>query len=266
METVFEIFNNYGWGGIAGLAAIGVIFLIIKYFNNKLTDDVKDGMAEISDKMTTEMSKTNSELITAIHKTNEQLIDHIIHQDQKKQDDHTEKYDQRMDVTNEINSKLKEIALYYNSYRACIFEFHNSSQNLLGVPFAKYSCNFESPGKVSGSQWMPLITLCQNMPFATISNIYSKLSKEDNGQLVYNNCMEDNSEFFNDCPVLYSLMTNVPNVKHIVYIALYDNNRKMIGILCLEYHCDIPSHLEMNQLEIESAQLSSILNLRYKFN
>ena len=78
--------------------------------------------------------------------------------------------------------------------------------------------------------------------------------------------MNDNSEFFNDCQVLYSLMSNIPNVKHIVYTALYDNNRKMIGILCLEYHCDIPSHLEMNQLEIESAQLSSILNLRYKFN
>ena len=61
-------------------------------------------------------------------------------------------------------------------------------------------------------------------------------------------------------------MSNILNIKNIVYTALYDNNQKMIGILCLEYHCNIPAHLEFNQLEIESAQLSSILNLRYKFN
>ena len=256
MNSIFDIFLNYGWGGILGIAAMGCIFLIIKYLNQQLGSQVKDGMTDIATSITSSMSNQNDKLITSINDTNKQLIDFVVNSHKENIDKHNIKLDKRIAVTEKVNQALKDILLYNNASRVMIFEFHNSSQNLSGIPFAKYSCNFEwfAPGQIAiGHE-------CQALPFSTISSVVRELIDAQQDQIVYDNI--DILE--NISPSLHSLLKK-SHAQSVIYNAMYDSNNNLIGLLVLQFNTNIPEHVELHKLMVQTAQITSMLNLRNEF-
>ena len=47
---------------------------------------------------------------------------------------------------------------------------------------------------------------------------------------------------------------------------MFDNQNNMIGILAIEFNNPISENLNLEELKIETAQITSILNLRYKYS
>jgi hypothetical protein len=45
---------------------------------------------------------------------------------------------------------------------------------------------------------------------------------------------------------------------------MYDKNNVLIGLLVLEYQTPI-TNINLNQLHIQTAEITSILNIRYKY-
>jgi hypothetical protein len=66
-------------------------------------------------------------------------------------------------------------------------------------------------------------------------------------------------------PALVSIFID-SKTKAIVYTGMYDKNNILIGLLVLEYLKDFdPNKLNLQQLNIQTAEITSILNIRYKY-
>ena len=143
MEILFNILDNYGiWGGIGLLICMGS-FLLFKWLENKLSDDVTTGMEKVGEKLTNQISKQNDKLVNTIIEQQDKLVNHVLNKESIQEENHNNMLNERIVLTEEINTSLKDIMYIHNSQRAFIIEFHNSYKNLSGVPFAKYSCTFE---------------------------------------------------------------------------------------------------------------------------
>lgn len=257
MEILFDIIEKYGiWGGV-GIVVCMALFLLFRWLGNKLSDDMSTGLEKVGEHLTTQMSKQNDQLTTTIIEQQNKLLDHIIHNDNQSKENHSNMLNERIELAEEINMNLKDIMQIHNAQRSFIIEFHNSFENLSGVPFAKYSCTYEWFEK----GLMPLGTVCLALPFSQMANIVTEVIKSPNQQKVYTDLslMEDNN------PALFALLKD-ERTKAIVYNAMYDKHNQLIGCLCLEYQIPLEEgHLNLEQLSIQTAQLTSILNLRYKF-
>ena len=75
--------------------------------------------------------------------------------------------------------------------------------------------------------------------------------------------MNDVAEY---SPALLQLIQSEQNVKQIVYTAMFDNHNIPIGLLVLEYTISYNlSEEELNLLKIQAAEITSIINIRYKY-
>ncbi len=256
LSVILEIFDKYGWWGILGIAAIGGMFLLFKYIGNKITDDVTDGMEKIADRVTTSISNQNEQLVSTLSKQNETLIDALVHGKEKTEDNHKNMLNEKINIAEDINMKLKDIMQIHNSQRAFIIEFHNSYENLSGIPFAKYSCTYEwfERGLV------PLANRCIGLPFSSMASIVRDILNNPDNQMVY----ADMEEMEANNPTLFMMLKD-PKTKEIVYTGMFDNHNTLIGLLILEYQTPV-DHINLNALKLETAELTSMLNLRYKFS
>jgi len=278
METIFEIFNEYGWWGLLGIVLCAVVVLCAYYIKNRLTADVSTGLEKvgealtnqlskqndqltiglekISENLTTQLSKQNEQLTSTIVSQQEKLINYLIDKEDKENANHSNMLNERMILAEDINMKLKDIMNIHNSQRAFILEFHNSYQNLSGVPFAKFSCNYEWFDK----GMIPLGYRMIGLPFSSIANIVLNVIKSPNKPTIYN----DVEKLKDDNPQLRMYIDE--DVKTIIYTGLHDNNNILIGLLVLEYTTDVNSdNINLNQLCIQGAELTSLLNIRYKY-
>jgi hypothetical protein len=82
---------------------------------------------------------------------------------------------ERMTLAEDINQALKDIMNIHNAQRAFILEFHNSYQNLSGIPFAKYSCNYEWFDK----GLTPLGHKAVGLPFGSIAKVVYDVVNSD---------------------------------------------------------------------------------------
>ena len=255
LSVLFEIFEKYGWWSLLGIGAIGCMFLLFKYIGNKITDDVTDGMEKIADRMTTSISNQNEQLVSTISKQNETLIDALITGKNKTEDNHKNMLNEKINIAEDINMKLKDIMQINSSQRAFIIEFHNSYENLSGIPFAKYSCTYEWFEK----GLIPLSNKCLGLPFSSMAGIVRDILNNPNNQMVYT----DMEQLESNNPALFTMLKD-SRTKAIVYTAMFDNHNTLIGLLVLEYQTEI-EHINLNALKLETAELTSMLNLRYKF-
>lgn len=259
MSSIFSIFEQYGWPGLLTIILIGIVWFLLRKSRNDFKDDITKGISDIATSITDSISKQNDVLIKTMQEQNTQLINHIIENKQHDKEIHDEMISQKMELSSEINSNLLTVLNVNNADRVGVIEFHNSYNNLLGVPFAKYSIQYEQTKR--GAYIEPLSTKCSNMPFSTISGIVDDIYHSDGWQIKYEN--------INDIEVksstLYYLLNEV-GAKALIFNAMYDTNNKMIGILFLEYHHEIPNHINYDELKIDTAQITSIINLRYKYN
>lgn len=261
MEHIFSVVDKYGiWGFIMIIFCMGM-FLLTKWLGKKLSADMSSGLEKIGSTLTDQISKQNDKLINTIVDQQSKLVEHML--DQKSTDDlnHNNMLAERINLTEEINTSLRDIMHIHNAQRAFIIEFHNSFKNLSGVPFAKYTCTFEWFDK----GLVPLTQKCQALPFSSMSRIVADLLKAENNQIVYT----DIDKMEEENPQLFSLLANKNELKPqaVVYNCMFDRNNTLVGLLVLEYKTELKKgHLNLDQLKIQTAELTSLLNIRYKYN
>ena len=255
MEKLYDIFLTYGWGGLIGIAFLILLIYNGKVIVKKLTNSMTSGLEDVGKKMTDEMTSQNQKLVDTIISQQDKLLDHIINSKSEEKLNHNSMLEKRIELSDEISTSLREIGLTHNSQRAFILEFHNSYQNLSGTPFAKYSCTYEWFEK--GIE--PIQFKCKDLPFSSLSRVVSNLLKSKNQQVIF----DDMEKFERACPGLFAMLKD-DRTKQVIYTSMYDKNNILIGLLVLEYHY-IPQKINLNQLHIQAAELTSILNLRYKY-
>lgn len=257
-SSLFNIFEKHGMTGVVIVVFGAIIILLAKWLYKNITSNLDNGMEKIATKITDNMSIQNQLLIDTVNSQNEKMLNYIINKENIKTEKHNEMLNERMDTSAQISEKLKDILYANGADRISIFEFHNSFQNLVGVPFAKYSCTFEwfKPGIQS------IQTKIQAMPFSSISLVVKDILNNGGRQIKYDSikCLEQGN------PVLYSLLKTY-KVNAVIYNALYDSKNNMIGLLAIEYHhSSIPNNINYEEIKIDAAQITSILNLRYKYS
>ena len=258
MDVIFDIFEKYGWGGIIAIVLCILVYFVGQWLSNKLSDDMSTCLEKVGEKLTEQMSKQNDQLLNTIVHQQDKLFDHLLHKEANDKEIHNEMVTDKIQLADEINTSLKEIMLSHHAQRAFILEFHNSNNNLSGIPFAKYSCTYEWFDK----GLFALSGKCNSLPFSHIARITSEVIQTDKQIKIYNNMklMEDNN------PSLVSTLKD-SKTKQLVYSAMYDKNNILIGMLVLEYqkeHEIIDE--EINELGVQTAELTSIINLRYKYS
>ena len=259
MDIVINFLDKYGWGGILMMAVGMAIFFAGKWLSNKLLDNMTTGFEKVSEKLTDQMSKQNDQLLNIIISQQNKMFNNIINKRTNDTKKHNEMLLDKIKIAEEINMALKEIMLYHNAQRAFIIEFHNTSSNLSGVPFAKYSCTYEWHDKGV----YPLMGKCDSLPFSQIAKVTTDVLNSKRQIMVYT----DMKRFADENISMWSALAPAKSkTKAVIYVAMYDKNNVLIGMLCLEYQTEHKfADEEINQLGVETAQLTSIINLRYKY-
>lgn len=258
MENILDIIEKYGLEGCIGIIICIIIYVFAKWIINKLSLNVTSGLEKVGEKLTDQISNQNDKLMDCMVEQQKHLIDYIITKEHTVIDNHTKMMNDRMALAEDINSKLKDIMQIHNSQRAFIIEFHNSNQNMSGIPFTKYSCTYEWFEK----GLLPLGNKCVGLPFSSIAKVVQDVINSTNQQVIYTDMIRLEEEN----PALVSFVRD-SRTKCIVYNGLHDKNNQLIGLLVLEYQEHInPKHINVNQLAIQAAELTSILNIRYKYS
>lgn len=256
MTVLFEIFKLYGWWGLLGIVICIVLFLMSKHISKKITKDVTNGLDKVGENLVNKMSEQNDKLTNTIIDQQKQLVDYIIKKDISRQENHNVMLNEKMELSEEINMTLKDIMNIHNAQRAFVLSFHNSGENLSGIPFPRYSCFYEWFDKGLS----PLQFKCRNLSISSLSHVVNELKQAENQQVIYNiDDLQQNS------PSLYALLKEDLS-ETIIYTGMYDKNNMLVGLFVLEYKKENSiDHLNLNQLHIQVAELTSILNLRYKY-
>lgn len=267
MNSVVSIFEQYGWAGINAVIICIALFYGGKYVIKKLTTNMKTGLEDVGEKLTDKMAEQNDKLAEQLANQNDtlvktivdqqgQLLGHLLDNKQNEQKNHNEMLGERMALTEEIKDGLKDIGHIHGAQRVFIVEFHNSNQNLSGTPFAKWSCTYEWCEKnVSSVQFA-----VKDLPFSGLSGAIAKLYNSHEQQLIY----EKTEDLLDDCPALRDLFTKYP-CDSIICTAMYDRDNVLIGALILEFIDTDMSKVNLNQLHIQAAELTSLINVRYKY-
>ena len=257
MEILFKIFLEYGWWGIFGIVICVGLFFGSQYMIKKINKNMSSGLENIGKELTKEIAEQNKELVNTIISNQDKLLDHILNKHTVEKKNHNDKLQEKMKLSDEINMALKDIMNIHNAQRAFILSFHNSGENLSGTPFPKYSCDYEWFDK----GLLPLQFKCKNLSFSSLAHIVNNILKSNNQQIIYN--IEDLSQH---SPSLYALLKDDLS-ETLVYTAMYDKNNNLIGLLVLEYKKQNSlKNVNLNQLHIQAAELTSIINLRYKYS
>ena len=256
-SSYIQLLANYGWSSIAITAGVGLIYLAVLYLGKKISKNVSNGMEKIANDITTNMSQQNENLINIISKQNDKLVDFIISNENTERETHKNMMGDRMSNSTEINMKMKDVMNINNAFRIILYEFHNSVNNLCGIPFAKFTVNYEW----FGIGCHPIASKLSAVPFSMISGVVNEIMEGDGRQLV----IEDISRLTELSPTLFSLFTD-DGANGLIFNAMYDSNNMMIGLLMLEYDNGIPATVNLQELKIDTAQITSILNLRYKYS
>lgn len=230
---------------------------MFKKFGNNLVSNMSSGLERLGENLTNQISNQNIKLVDTIVDQQKNLVGYLLNKDLNEKQKHDNMLGERIILADDVNMKCKDIMLKHNAKRAFIIEFHNSYTNLSGIPFAKYSINYEWFDKGV----YPLQYKAQGLPFSGLAKVVKDIYNTPNQQIVY----DDLESFEKENPVLMSLFKDDFN-KVIIYTGLHDNRNMLIGFLVLEYGDNYdPNNVNLDQLRIESAEITSMLNIRYKY-
>lgn len=236
VDFITEIFKNYGIVGLLCCIIVGLLYYLIKNILDKKNELLETTLSSGFDKMTEGFNTMNSNY----QKQNEILIDALSNtvktviesHDESKRVSHSESMAKRMNVSGKINDELYDMMVTYRARRAMVFEFHNSKENLNGLPFVWYDCIYES----TQPNVEKILQKCKDIPISQTMSIIKDLTNHD-GYLVYNRENIMNLKSKNGMIYIWLLENNV-NIENIVYIGLYNSDNLMIGVITLEYTND----------------------------
>lgn len=230
-DFIVEIITKYGINGLV-IAIIGglIMFIILRTINkfgNNLTLTLSSDLDKLSLEMTKNITAQNDKLVNKISEQNSKLIDYFVNNTERTKDEHNKNLNKLMDMSQSLKQKCHELLDITHSSRVSILEFHNSSYNLNGMPFAKYTMTYEWPAK-----GVPTIQeFYRDMPFSIIANVYSDLMNSPNDYYIYYDIesMED------DNPVLCQTMKK-RGTKSEAFFSIIDDNNQIIALLMIEFH------------------------------
>ena len=257
MDLLFDIGETYGIWGIIGVIVCMIMFLLIKWVSKKMFNDVSSGLEKIGENLTEQLSKQNESLTKVIIEQQDKLFNHLLDEKKNEVKRHNNMVNDKEDLAVDINNSLRDIMNIHNSQRAYILVFHNHNENLSGVPFVKFSCKYE---------WFeqgydPLFATCKDMAFGSIAQIVQDVRRSDMQCVIYT----DLEKFRAENPSIYHYIKSDQS-KAFVFKAMYDKNNLLISLLVLEYNYDIdPSKINLNKISVQAAELTQLLNLRYKY-
>ena len=257
ISFLLDIIEQYGWfGGVVVVLSI-VVWLLIKFILDRLSTDVNTMSNNISDKIAESMTKQNESLVAIMNNQNDKLIDFLIKTNSDEKNSHSSMLESKMNIASDVNDKLKDITNYTNADRVSILEFHNSSNNLLGIPFAKFSCTYEwfKPGIV------PLMMKLSGLQFSILSSVVKDILNGNKQYIIY----ESINDIKYNNPALYYELEQA-KVKSIIYFAMYNNNNCMLGLLSIEYHNNKMNKdiLNFNEIIYDVLRVTSLINLANK--
>ena len=170
---------------------------------------------------------------------------------------HAETIETRLKITPEVKSVLKELLLQTHACRAFVFEFHNGTTSLGGLPFIYMSCTYEVLSQTASSQ----LHARQRMPFTLFDSIVTQLVQRD---VISVDC-RDKSELYD--PIIYNTMKK-RNTSLLICSKLFDEHKRVIGFVGIDY-CDQPGRVlfrddegaikEMEKIVLREAQALSTL-------
>ena len=272
LDTLYQIFQQYGVTGLIFVAMTTVIVILGNQLLKNLKGNVNNRLDTLATTITDNMSSQNKVLIDSLNnqndklsdsltKQNTQLLDFITNQQPAKKQKHDEMFKERVNTTRDINMKLREICLTHDAFFAAILEFHNTSTNLCGIPFAKFSCNFEY---VEQKKPRTLLSVVQSFPFSMIEPVITDImNTHDSRQVIYKDVDTLPDEFDS----VDNIFLQMPIKPHgMIANAMWDNDENMIGLLIIGYKNEVPDNVQSDEIKIDTAQLTSIVNLRYKYD
>ena len=265
-ETFIKIFDTYGWPGLIGVVGIIIMTYFLNTNQKKSDKKMEDGFDKLAEAMMTQNNKLVDVLSTSISTSNQETQKQLFniinttlctHDDDKK-NAHDEAFSYRMDVSNEINDYIKEINDTYRANRTLLLEFHNSKENLNGLPFAWYDISFERQSRDT----MALQSKGKNIQIQNIVFIINDINHAPNNIVHYS--ANDMEHIYEKSSVLYAQLKEI-DAKDLIFSGLYNKNNKLIGILCIEYndrHPYIEQNIDYNDINLRSEQLSTLLRFK----
>ncbi len=262
METFFNIFESYGLTGILLSLICVVLYFVIKYYGNKLTNDMTNGLEKIGKDLTQQLSDQNNLLTKTIIEQQSILLNHFVNEKKNEQVRHTKMIEEKEDLAVDINEYVTIINNVHHAQRTYILEFHNHNENLSGTPFVKFTCKYEWYDRQKYPFYIPFIGFINDVAFAAIAQIFKDVRLSENHCILYN----DLEAFGNKNPSLYYYIVK-DTTKSLIFKGLYDKNNILIAVIVLEYdHIINNKDINFNKLHVQAAEITQLINLRYKYD
>ena len=266
-DTVITIFQNYGWPGVIAVVFIIILTHFINSGQKKSDKKMSEGFEKLSDSMIQQNNKLIDAITTSITKNNQMTQDQLFniinrsikYEDNRKREQHDDKFNYRINISNNITSILKEINDTCHAARTIIVEFHNSNENLVGLPFAKYDATFEWLNRDVST----ISSKLKDMQIQIISPIIPLL-KDAHNNIIHFDENDINNVIYHKSSVLYSQLKEI-NINDIIYSGIYDNNNKLIGLICIEFtnkHPYIDNNVDYESINTLTEKISLLIQMK----
>ena len=144
---------------------------------------------------------------------------------------HSETVKTRLKITPEVKSVLNALLLQTHASRAYVFEFHNGTTSLGGLPFIYMSNTYEVLGQTASSQ----MHARQHMPFTLYDSLITHLIQQD----VVTVDIRNKSDAFD--AIIYETLDK-RGTTVLIGTKLLDEHKRVIGFLGIDY-CGHPNKL-----------------------
>lgn len=242
LDSLFKLFEQYGWPGMIAVIIILVIYGLITRKEKKSLSVIEKGFTNITDAM----AKQNDNLINAITISNEKtqerlfsLVNKTITDNETiKEQRHKYSLSKREEVSEQVDEILFDILNMSHAQRVIMIEFHNSKENLDGLGFLWYDVQHEKQQKGIDS----ISTKVRNLQATNLRPIVKRVNNSKSH--IIRLSAKDIEDIYSESTVLYSYLKEKDiNVSNVIYAGVYNNEtNSMIGLIAIEYQNEFPYH------------------------
>lgn len=209
VEKYAELINRYG-----ALIVIAAVFLVI--------------ILAVMVIMLKSYQKTQNLIQTQNQTMFEAILDNLASSKEEKtkdKEEHKELVDIFVKMSIPIRSTLEVLAEKVNADRTSVYVFHNGTNTSHGLPFIKISCLTEVMKR--GTLVARKVLQHQGLPLSTFDKSISCLVSSQVGYVLNN---EEDDRF----PAIKNML-NTAGVLSAGFLALYDDDNNMLGIIISEF-------------------------------
>lgn len=272
-EFIIELVHQYG---PLGVLLGGSVILLLWLFNNKISKSNKtvttsvDKLAtaileqntKLSDTISNTIVKTMSENNKETQKQMLSLIEKAVdNRNNKKEEQHFDYMKERINISDEIYTIIKEINDKSRAARTILFEFHNSNSNFEGLPFVKYDATTEHIARGEKTLMNNIKDSQLQILFPVIKSLYNNESN-----IIHYNGKWIHDDLYNISAVLYSQYNEI-QIEDVIYVGCYSKKNQMIGVIAVEFnkhHPYVKGNVQDDEIVDAAEQISTLLRLREK--